>query len=87
MEQSAGLHTDPSLAPFPSISSSSMGNTLEQEHTVPGNLLGSKSALNEEVGGSRSLQSNWQVLTVNACYIFDKILLLASIKSQFSGYR
>jgi len=36
MEKSAVLHIDPSLASSNSIPSSSMGNILEQEHTVFG---------------------------------------------------
>ena len=62
------LHTDPSLVSFPSIPSSSMGNVLEQEHNDFSNLLMSKSDLTEEAGSSQSLQSNWQVLIVTACY-------------------
>lgn len=61
MEQSAGFHTDPSLVSSNSIPSSSVGNILEQEHT----------ALTEVAGASQSLQSNWQVLTVTACHIFQ----------------
>ncbi|XP_061364683.1 calmodulin-binding transcription activator 2-like isoform X2 [Gastrolobium bilobum] len=61
MEQSAGLQTDPPLVSSPSIPSSSMGNILEQEHTVMGNILGSKNTLVEEAEGSQSLLSNWQI--------------------------
>jgi hypothetical protein len=59
MEKSAGLHTDPSLVSSNSIPSSSMGNILEQEHSVF-----------TEGRASQSLQSNWQVLTVTASDIF-----------------
>ncbi|RYR17509.1 hypothetical protein Ahy_B03g062225 isoform B [Arachis hypogaea] len=55
-EQSVGLYT-----PCSSISSGSMGSTLEQEKAVPENLYGSKSGLNEDSRGSQSTQSNWQI--------------------------
>ncbi|MED6170360.1 hypothetical protein PIB30_116823 [Stylosanthes scabra] len=60
-EQCVGLYTDPSIAPCSSISSSSMGSTLEHEKAFTGNLLGSNSGLIEEAGGSQSPQSNWQI--------------------------
>ncbi|GAU34126.1 hypothetical protein TSUD_66050, partial [Trifolium subterraneum] len=50
MEKSAGLHADPSLVSSNSIPSSSMGNILEQEHSVF-----------TEGRASQSLQSNWQI--------------------------
>ncbi|KAI4299095.1 hypothetical protein L6164_032586 [Bauhinia variegata] len=55
-----GLHTDPSLGSLPSVPSSSMG-ILEQEDTVLGELLASKSAFTDGLGSSQSLQSNWQI--------------------------
>ncbi|XP_061365449.1 calmodulin-binding transcription activator 2-like isoform X2 [Gastrolobium bilobum] len=58
---SAELHSDPSVVSFPSMPSSSMRNILEQEHTILGGLLESKSGLTEEAGSSQSLQSNWQI--------------------------
>ena len=66
LQSTAKLHNDPSLASFPSILPSSMGDVLEQEHTIFGDLLMSKSGLTEEAESSQSLQSNWQVHTVTA---------------------
>ncbi|KAG5015007.1 hypothetical protein JHK82_020698 [Glycine max] len=62
MEQSAGKHADPSLVSSTSIPSSAMGNILDKNHTVPGNLLGHKIALTEVERGAQPVQSNWQVL-------------------------
>ncbi|KAG5104488.1 hypothetical protein AAZX31_15G052000 [Glycine max] len=61
LQSTAKLHNDPSLASFPSILPSSMGDVLEQEHTIFGDLLMSKSGLTEEAESSQSLQSNWQI--------------------------
>ncbi|KAK7363135.1 hypothetical protein VNO77_05265 [Canavalia gladiata] len=61
MEQSAGTHTNPSLVSSTSIPSGSLGNILEEDHTVLGNPLGRKNTLTEEERGSQSLQSNWQI--------------------------
>lgn len=79
MEQSAGKHADPSLVSSTSIPSSAMGNILDKNHTVPGNLLGHKIALTEVERGAQPVQSNWQVLTVISRYIFSSVLLLACI--------
>lgn len=57
MEQSAGMHIDPSLLSVTSIPSSSMGNIVEQEHA----------ALTGEAEASQSFQSNWQVHTITSC--------------------
>lgn len=51
MEQSAGMHIDPSMVSVTSIPSSSMGNIVEQEHA----------ALTGEAEASQSFQSNWQI--------------------------
>lgn len=64
--QSAGKHTDSSLESSTSIPSSALGNILEEDHTVPGNLLGCKNVLTEEERGSQPVQLNWQVPTVIA---------------------
>ncbi|KAK7412157.1 hypothetical protein VNO78_03606 [Psophocarpus tetragonolobus] len=61
LQSTAKLLDDPSLASFPSIPSSSMGNVLEQERTIFGDLLMSKRGLTEEAASSQSLQSNWQI--------------------------
>ncbi|RZB95696.1 Calmodulin-binding transcription activator 2 isoform C [Glycine soja] len=61
MEQSAGKHADPSLVSSTSIPSSAMGNILDKNHTVPGNLLGHKIALTEVERGAQPVQSNWQI--------------------------
>ncbi|OIV96201.1 hypothetical protein TanjilG_14878 [Lupinus angustifolius] len=55
------LHTDPSVISFPSIPSSLVGNILEQEHTIFGDLLVGRSGFTEEARSSQSLQSNWQI--------------------------
>ncbi|KAK7246754.1 hypothetical protein RIF29_41624 [Crotalaria pallida] len=57
----AELHTDPSLISFPAISSSLVGNTLDQEHTALSDLLVSRSGITGEAGSSRSFQSNWPI--------------------------
>lgn len=64
LQSTAKLHNDPSLASFPSIPPSSMGNVLEQEHTIYGDLLTGKRDLTEEEESSRSFQPSWQVHTV-----------------------
>ncbi|XP_028788756.1 calmodulin-binding transcription activator 2-like isoform X2 [Neltuma alba] len=56
-----GLSTDPSLVSFTSIPSNSIGNILEQENTVPGDLLGIKNVLIGSAGSSQTLQSDWQI--------------------------
>ncbi|KAF7842979.1 calmodulin-binding transcription activator 2-like isoform X1 [Senna tora] len=56
----AGLPADPSVVSFPSIPSS-IGNILEQDHSVLGDLFAGKGTLTEEAGTSQSLQSNWQI--------------------------
>ncbi|XP_027348728.1 calmodulin-binding transcription activator 2 isoform X3 [Abrus precatorius] len=61
MEQSSGVHTDPSLVSSRSIPSSSLGNILEGDHTVLCSLLGHKNVLTEDESGSHPLQSNWQI--------------------------
>ncbi|BAT86872.1 hypothetical protein VIGAN_05019900 [Vigna angularis var. angularis] len=61
LQSTAKLHNDPSLASFPSIPPSSMGNVLEQEHTIYGDLLTGKRDLTEEEESSRSLQPSWQI--------------------------
>ncbi|KAJ1396501.1 P-loop containing nucleoside triphosphate hydrolase [Sesbania bispinosa] len=61
LQHTAELHTDPSLVSFPSIPSGSMGNMLDQEHHVLGDLLISKSGLTDGAGTSQSLQSHWQI--------------------------
>ncbi|KAG5029086.1 hypothetical protein JHK87_012600 [Glycine soja] len=61
MEQSAGEYADPSLVSSTTIPSSAVGNILEENHTVPGKLLGRKNALTEEERGSQPVQSNWQI--------------------------
>lgn len=80
MEQSAGEYADPSLVSSTTIPSSAVGNILEENHTVPGKLLGRKNALTEEERGSQPVQSNWQVLTVKFLAISSRsVLLLACI--------
>ena len=64
-----GLSSDPSFAPFTSISSNSIGNILEPENTVPSDLLALKNVLTGTAGSSQSLQSNWQVLNSYFYYI------------------
>lgn len=71
LQSSAKLLNDSSLSSFSSIPSSSMGNVLEQEHTFFGDLLMGKSGLTKEAECSQSLQSNWQVHTVTAWYIYQ----------------
>lgn len=66
IEQSAGKHTDHSNI---SSTSSALGNILEEDHTVPGNLFMRKNDLTKEERGSQPVQSNWQVLTIIACYL------------------
>ncbi|KAK7319432.1 hypothetical protein RJT34_04153 [Clitoria ternatea] len=61
MEHSAAMPTDPSLVFSTSIPSSSIGNILEEDHTVLGNLLGCKNALTEAEGGSQPPHLNWQI--------------------------
>ncbi|XP_047155656.1 calmodulin-binding transcription activator 2-like [Vigna umbellata] len=61
LQSTTKLHNDPSLASFPSIPPSSMGNVLEQEHTIYGDLLTGKRDLTEEEESSRSLQPSWQI--------------------------
>jgi len=69
MEQSSRKHT------APSIPSSASRNILEENNTVPGNLLGRKNALTEEEMASQPIHSNWQVHSLISGYIFSVLLL------------
>ncbi|XP_027355862.1 calmodulin-binding transcription activator 2 isoform X2 [Abrus precatorius] len=61
LQSTVELGSNPTHALFPSIPSSSMGNILEQEHTVFDDLLMSKNGLAKEAESSQSLESNWQI--------------------------
>ncbi|KAL2342100.1 hypothetical protein Fmac_010040 [Flemingia macrophylla] len=61
LESPAKLHNDPSLASFPSITSSSTGTVLEQEPTIFGDLITSKRGLTADAEISGSLPANWQI--------------------------
>ncbi|KAK4271259.1 hypothetical protein QN277_019976 [Acacia crassicarpa] len=56
-----GLSTDPSLVSFTSIPSDTIGNMLEPENTIPGDLLAIKNVFTGPAASSQSLQSNWPI--------------------------
>ncbi|CAJ2678094.1 unnamed protein product [Trifolium pratense] len=74
MEKSAGLHTDPSLVSSNSIPSSSMGNIIEQEHSVF-----------TEGRASQSLHSNWQIPFEDNTGDFPKWSFTQSLNLEFES--
>ncbi|ESW31102.1 hypothetical protein PHAVU_002G209300 [Phaseolus vulgaris] len=85
MEQSSGKHTATSLVSSTSIPTSASGNILEENNTVPGNLLGRKNALTEEERASQPIHSNWQIPFEDDTIELPKWSLTQSLGLEFGS--